>query len=156
MGHVRVVARLALIVLACGGIGWGASQFTASPPAANETEPRRVHKNGKALAEGLLEVTAALLRDDAKAARTALDRMEEACRRLPPEEDEFFGSGILILDRALHKVLSGSREYSGAGEVERAFDEFVWVQRTCRQCHALAREQGLLPKTGPLWQTEDN
>ena len=151
MSHRRVAARLAVVVLAFGGVGWWSTQFTASPAGASRTEQRRVHSDGKALAEALLEVTAALLRDDAKAARPALDRMEEACRRLPPEEDEFFESGMITLDRALHKVLTGSREYSGAGELERTFDEFIWVQRTCRQCHALAKEQGLLPKKGPLW-----
>ncbi len=151
MSHTRVVAKLTVVVLAFGGIGWWSDQFTASPDVASQTEPRRVHSDGKALAAALLEVTAALLRDDAKAARPALDRMEEACRRLPPEEDEFFESGMISLDRALHRVLAGSREYSGAGDAGRTFDEFVWVQRTCRQCHSLAREQGLLPKTGPLW-----
>ncbi len=151
MRHTRVVARLAVVVLALGGAGWWSTQFTASPAVASETEQRRVHSDGKALEEALLEVTAALLRDDAKTARLALDRMEGACRRLPPEEDEFFESRMITLDRALHKVLAGSREYSGAGEVERTFDEFIWVQRTCRQCHAVARERGLLPKTGPLW-----
>ncbi len=151
MSCKRVVARLVVVVLACGGAGWGFTQFTGLPVVASETETRRVHSDGKALAEALLEVTAAVLRDDAKTARLALDRMEEACRRLAPEEDEFFDSGIITLDRALHKVLTGSREYSGAGELERTFDEFAWVQRTCRQCHAIAREQGLLPKKGPLW-----
>jgi len=149
MSRLRVVASLGLVVLAFGG--WWSTQLTASPAVASETEPRRVHSDGKALAEALYEVTAALLRDDTKVARAALDRMEEACRRLEPEEVEFFGSGMITLDRALHKVLSGSREYAGAGEVERTFDEFIWVQRTCRQCHTLAREQGLLPKKGPLW-----
>ncbi len=149
MSHLRVVTSLGLVVLAFGG--WWSTQFTASPAVASEPEHRRVHSDGKALAGALLEVTAALLRDDPKAARLALDRMEEACRTLAPEEDEFFGSGMITLDRALHKVLAGSREYSGAREVERTFDEFIWVQRTCRQCHALAREQGLLPKKGPLW-----
>lgn len=151
MSHLRVVASLAGVVIAFGGVGWWSTRLTASPAVASETERRRVHSDGKALAEALMEVTEALLRDDGKTARLALDRMEDACRRLPPEEIEFFGSGMITLDRALHKVLSGSREYSGAGEVERTFDEFIWVQRTCRQCHALARDQGLLPKTGPLW-----
>ncbi len=149
MRRIKVIAGLATL-LALGCVGWWTGQLTASPAMASETEPH-VHSDGKALAVALLDVTAALLRDDGKAARLALDRMEKACRQLAPEESEDFGSGIITLDRALHKVLSGSREYSGAGEVERTFDEFTWVQRTCRQCHALARDEGLLPKTGPLW-----
>ena len=149
MRHIKIVASL-VTLLALGCVGWWSTQLKASPAMASETE-RHLHTDGKALAAALLDVTAALLRDDGKAARLALDRMEESSRRLPPEEAESFGSGMITLDRALHKVLSGSREYSGAGEVERTFDEFIWVQRTCRQCHALAREEGLLPKTGPLW-----
>ncbi len=151
MSPIRIAGSLVVAVLALGGLGWRSTQLTASPTTGDETETRRLHVDGKALAEALLDVTAALLRDDGKAARLALDRMEEACRRLPPEEAEFFGSGLITLDQALHKVLTGSREYSGAGEVERTFEEFIWVQRTCRQCHALARDEGLLPKTGPLW-----
>jgi len=99
--------------------------------------------------------TAALLRDDAAAAKQALEELDAACRRINPEEDETFGSGTRTLDQALHKVLGNTREYVGAGELDRAFDEFVWVQRTCRQCHALARERGLLPSTGPLWPELD-
>jgi hypothetical protein len=154
MNQVRIGAGLVAAVLVFGGAGWWSARLAASPTPAAEAEaekPRRVHVDGKALAEATIEVTAALLRDDAKAARSALDRMEKACRRLAPEEDEFFGASVIYHDKALHKVLNGSREYSGAGLLDRTFDEFIWVQRTCRQCHTAAREEGLLPATGPLW-----
>ena len=53
-----------------------------------------------------------------------------------------------MYEEALHKVLGNTREYVVSGEMDRAFDEFTWVQRTCRNCHRLARERGLLPTKG--------
>lgn len=99
-----------------------------------------------------LRVVRAFLRDDPETAQAALERLDASCRRLAPEEDERFGAGARTLDQALHRVVGNAIEYAGAGQTERAFDEFVWAQRTCRRCHALAREQGLLPAKGPLWE----
>lgn len=132
-----------LVFLAAGFVAWANGE--------GEEQAPRVHSDGKVLAEATLEATEALMRDDGAAARRALDRMEQACRQLAPEEGPSFFDGILTLDRAFHKTLTNSREYSAAGEVDTTFDEFIWVQRTCRQCHALAREAGMLPQKGPLW-----
>jgi hypothetical protein len=103
---------------------------------------------------GFVEAVGALMRDDPVAARAAVKRLQAACRRLAPEEDDTFGRGFGNLDQALHKVLGGTLEYLAAGDPEEAFNEFVWVQRSCRQCHALARERGFLPAAGPLWQVD--
>jgi hypothetical protein len=139
--------RAVLAALAATSIvGWiGAS-------AADEaTATAKVHVDGKAMERAAVRASASLLRDDPVAAKQALKQLDAACRRLNPEEDETFGPGARTLDQALHKVLGNTREYVGAGEMDRAFDEFTWVQRTCRQCHVLAREHGLLPSKGPLW-----
>lgn len=127
-------------------VGWIAA------PAGDEPAPdAKVHVDGKAMGRAATAATAALLRDDPVAAKEALRQLEASCRRLSPEEDDMFGPGARTLDQALHKVLGNTREYVGAKEMDRAFDEFTWVQRTCRHCHALARERGLLPAKGPLW-----
>ncbi len=95
--------------------------------------------------------SAALLRDDPLAARQALQELQAACRSLAPEEDERFGRGFRSSDQALHLVIGNTISLVVAGELDRASDEFVWVQRTCRHCHGLARAQGFLPAKGPLW-----
>jgi hypothetical protein len=127
-------------------VGWIAASAADEP-----TAPAKVHIDGEAMGRAAARASASLLRDDPVAATEALKQLEAACRRINPEEDETFGPGTRTLDQALHKVLGNTREYVGAGEMDRAFDEFVWVGRTCRQCHALARERGLLPSKGPLW-----
>jgi hypothetical protein len=145
MGIRPIHLVLATIAVACAA-GW----FVASEPDESAAAPK-VHRDGKALGRATVEAAGALLRDDATTAKSALERMEAACRRLAPEEDETFGPGSRTLDQALHMVLGKARENVGAGEMDEAFAEFWWVQKTCRDCHALARERGLLPSEGPLW-----
>ena len=123
--------------------------WIASPRAERTTQG--FHNDGRALEQAMVDVLRALFREDTPAARRALDRMEGLCRRLGPDDLDTLGSGLVQLDRAVHKTLDGTRESAGQGEVDAAFDEFVWVQRSCRQCHAAAREQGRLPSKGPLW-----
>ena len=36
-----------------------------------------------------------------------------------------------------------------AGDLEDAFNQFVWVQRACVTCHGMAREKGFLPARKP-------
>jgi hypothetical protein len=143
---IRTARAILAAVAAASLVGWIAAGERDEPTAT-----AKVHVDGKALGRACSKATAALLRDDPVAAKAALIQMEEACRRLTPEEDATFGSGARTLDQALHKVLGNTREYVAAGAMDRAFDEFTWVQRTCRNCHALARERGLLPLKGPLW-----
>ena len=85
------------------------------------------------------------------AARQAMDGLEKHCRRMEPGDADDYGRDMLSLDRAYHKALDRTREHAGAGEVDAAFDAFFWVQRSCRECHATARDQGRLPAEGRLW-----
>jgi hypothetical protein len=113
--------------------------------------PVRFHDDPQAVLTAMLDVHRAFYRDDAAATREALDRLERSCRRLAPEDDARQGSDVVAFDRAYHVTLSRAREFSGAGDLARAFDEIVWVSRTCRSCHDFARRAGRLPEGGPLW-----
>jgi hypothetical protein len=146
---IRPILVILAAVAAASTAGW----FVASEPDEPVAAPK-VHRDGKALGRATLEAVGALLRDDAATAKQALERVEAACRRLAPEEDATFGPGSRTLDQALHMVLGKTREHVGTGELDRAFDEFWWAQRTCRECHALARERGFLPAEGPLWSPD--
>lgn len=143
---IRTTRAILTVIAVASLVGWIAAGAGDEPTAT-----AKVHVDGKAMGRACSKATAALLRDDPVSATEALRQMEASCRRIAPEEDETFGAGARTLDQALHKVLGNTREYVGAEEMDRAFDEFTWVQRTCRQCHALARERGLLPAKGPLW-----
>ena len=147
MFRMRILRTVTWLIGVCGALLAGAVFL------ADSTSPERAsfHSDGKAVERAALEVSRALYRDDAAAARKALDSLEKLCRRLNPEEEETFGSEIVSTDRAYHLALDRTRELAGKGQAEQAFEQFFWVQRTCRACHGFARDRGMLPAKGPLW-----
>ena len=130
-----------------------AGVWVASGRAADEAtiEPARVHSDAAAMEQAALEVLEALMRDDLQPVGPAVKRIEAGCNTLYPEDDDRLGQGFRNLDQALHVVLRGTRGYVAAKSADEAFTEFVWVLRTCRECHELARLRGHLPATGPMW-----
>ncbi|HJQ97527.1 MAG TPA: hypothetical protein VJ826_04380 [Candidatus Polarisedimenticolaceae bacterium] len=114
----------------------------ASPAPAPLPSP--VHMDGQALENGVVEATRAFLRNDPKAARAALDRAEEACRRLAYDDTPAWPRAVVNDDMALHMALDKARELTSLGQIEKAVETLVWVGRTCRECHARSAE-GALP-----------
>lgn len=112
--------------------------------------PRTVHRDAKGLERATLDVSRAILLEDAPAARKALDELVEHSPALGPDAAGLFGADIYNTDRAFHTTLNNAREYAGRGNLEELFNEFVWIQRSCRRCHELSRPRGLLPRDGPL------
>jgi hypothetical protein len=94
----------------------------------------------------VLDATLAFLREDLKAARPALDRIESGCRRLREDDREVYGSELLTYDRAFHAALDMSREMATAGDLPRSWEQFMWVTKGCRACHAIARAGPPPPK----------
>ena len=143
--------RFALAAAACALLLSVAVARQSAAPDEDDPggAPRPVHVDAAALLEAAGEATRAFLREDAVAARAALDRMEHSTRRLDRERDAGFGSDLLTYEQAFHVTLDRSRESAGKGQLESAFNHFVWVQRACVTCHGIARDQGLLPE-GPL------
>ncbi len=110
-------------------------------------KPAPVHADTDRVVEAMTETLGALLRDDAAAARRALDRVDAQLRELKAEEQVHFGRDIVSYSRAVKGTLNVARESSGAGNLERTFHEFISIQKTCRVCHDFARRQGLLDTT---------
>jgi hypothetical protein len=107
-----------------------------------QKEPRRLpspHTDGKAAEQAVLDATLAFLREDLKAARPALDRIEAACRRLGDDDRETYGPEVVSYDRAFHTALDVSREMAGSGNLQRSWEQFMWVTKGCRGCHEVAR-----------------
>lgn len=98
------------------------------------------HADPDALERATLDATRALLRSDAAAARSAMDRVEAACRRVEP--DESVPADVREIDVAFHRTLDLAREWATRGDVEKSWDQFYWIPKGCRQCHAAAKKAG--------------
>ena len=127
-----------LTVLLC------AAAAAATPPPSPLPAP--VHVDGAALEDAVVEATRAFLRNDAAAARAALDKAQDSCRRLDYDEKPAWTRTIVNDDLALHMALEKAQELSSRGDIEKAVETLVWVGRTCRECHARAADaDGKLP-----------
>jgi hypothetical protein len=143
MGIRRILAGLVFVALG----SW------AGHAAPDGERPVKVHAAGAAMERRTIEVTGALMREDPDAVLVALDALAAACRQLTPADVDMLGHRFRTLDQAMHRVIGRTKAYAEAGHLDEAFDEFVWVQRTCRQCHTESRRKGLLPTDGPLWKS---
>jgi hypothetical protein len=136
LGSCGVVAILLLA---------GRSVTSATEPPAKQPDSR-LHVDGRALEQAVTDAALALVRDHSAAVRAALDRVEQNCRPLQVEDGERYGSEIVVHDQAFHATLLKAREFATKGMLQEGLNEFAWVLRTCRGCHALARSRGLLPQ----------
>jgi len=118
---------------------------SAAPPV------RPVHDSAKAVVEHVLGAARAFLAEDGATMRTELDALDAASPALDRERDEAYGHELLSFDQAFHITIDRARESATAGRLEDAFNQLVWVQRTCVSCHRMAREKGWLP--GPAKTT---
>lgn len=118
----------------------------AAEPQSGPARLPSPHPDGQAAEQAVLDATLAFLREDLKAARPALDRIESSCRRLREDDRETYGSELLTYDRAFHAALDMSREMATAGDLQRSWEQFMWVTKGCRACHALARSGPPPPK----------
>jgi hypothetical protein len=123
-----------------------AAAAAPTPTPATAALPSPVHIDGPALENAIVEATRAFLRNDTKTARAALDRAEEACRRVAYDEKPAWPRAMVNDDLALHMALERARELTSRGDIEKAFESLIWVGRTCRECHARAVDaDGKLP-----------
>lgn len=140
--HGRYFGRIA------GFVGLGSAlAFGGVSPG-----PNPVHREGRVLEQAIVEANRELLREQPLLARAALDRAADACRRLSGDADASYGSEIVSFDRAFHMTLDEAREHATAGRIDDAFNQLVWVQRSCLSCHRMARAAGFavaLPEREP-------
>lgn len=108
----------------------------AAEPEAEPAPP--YHPDAEKTEAAALDVTRQLLRDDAEALRSALTRLAEATPVIALEAESARPSEQVSLHKSFQVALSLARENAGRGDTEEAFNQFVWVQRTCRLCHRSA------------------
>ena len=126
------LAALGLVALVRG-------EEPGKAPAAPVPSP---HQDGPAAERAVVDATVAFLHEDLQAARAALDRIEAGCRRLNEDDVVPAGREVVNYDRAFHAALSMSREMAAAQDLERSWEQFMWVTKGCRTCHALSRGEG--------------
>lgn len=137
------LAILAAVALATAAIG----AQDPEPPA----RPERIHADPAAVESGLTEALRAFLVHDGKAARKALDAVEDNCRRLGSDEQPGYPAKVVRWDVAFHRDLDVIRELSLRGDLERAYDQFTYLPRGCMGCHDDATKEGVpgLPRARP-------
>lgn len=128
-----------LALTSCLGVALAVPAGSAEGSQATApAEARPMHESSAALERALLDAMQALSRGDTAALRTGLDGMEKACRRTAREEP--FDKEVYQFDLAFHAALDRARELAGAGDVEKAAQQFCWIQNGCRRCHEIARK----------------
>jgi hypothetical protein len=102
-----------------------------------------MHPDPVALQNGLADALRAFVAGDAKAARRALDAVEENCRRPGVDEEPGYPKKVLSWDGAFHGDLDFVREMSSRGRMEDAYNRFTFLPRGCIGCHADAVKEGV-------------
>ena len=128
---------------------WAASGLAAEEEAAAASTVK-FHTDAEAMQRDAAAAIEALMADDLERLRGIVERIEAGCRKLTPEEGRALGPHFRNRDQALHVVLNGTVGWIDEKKPNEAFTEFIWVLRTCRECHALARAAGYLPERGPI------
>lgn len=109
------------------------ASFAGDAPA-----PAKLHQDAEAMRRAMGESLDALLRDDAKGTRAALDRIEAACRRADQEERATLGEKTVTFDLAFHRQLDLARELAARGDLDALGPHFYGLIKGCRSCHAEA------------------
>jgi hypothetical protein len=137
-GGIGVSIAIVIALVGVGSRGEEPAEAGAPPP-----EFETMHADGAAVEAALLDATRAYLYGDLVAAREAMDRIAAGCRNpltgdvptWPPKAAQFA--------RAFHMGLNASRELAARRELEGSQERFFWIQRACRNCHVVSRENGL-------------
>jgi hypothetical protein len=95
----------------------------------------------------MLDATRGLMFGDFKAARAALDRVEDSCRRIN-YDDPPWPQAMIDQDVGMHQALSRAREFAARERWEDATASMIWIQRCCRDCHALRPKSASPSDTG--------
>lgn len=135
--------RSVLLALALCLTAVSAGAIAGGEPSGEAPVPSRLHDDPSALERALLDAMQALSKGDGTALRAGLDGMEKACRRAGREDA--IPKEVYQFDLAFHATLDRARELAGAGDVEKASQQFCWIQNACRKCHDAARKGATLP-----------
>jgi hypothetical protein len=113
--------------------------------AGTETAEREpIHQDVKMTERAALKVIRAFLRDDAGDLLNWLRMMEQQIRPLDHERDGDYDQEIVSHSQSFHGTLERTRQLVAAGNIDKAFEQYKWTQRSCIDCHRKARDAGLI------------
>lgn len=140
----RWIFGAVMVTAAAVVAGTRASSPAGAPSLATPDVKAPLHADSKEMEAGLVDLTLAYSREDIRAVRAGIDRLDAACRKLD-DKDSVFPHDIVVQDMALHRVLDRGRAVLRDEGLVR-FDEIaIWAVKSCGRCHAVARREGLLP-----------
>jgi hypothetical protein len=144
MQATRFAGTLGAIVLLVSGLVVVFGEDGAAP-APEPVRARRIHQDPDAVLRATSDALRAFLANDRDGVRDGLARMAEGTATLDPEADADLGGDVLAHARAVQSTSARARESAGAGRMEDAFRQFLWVEQACVGCHSYARRAGLEP-----------
>jgi hypothetical protein len=113
--------------------------------AATETaEQVPIHQDVRMTERVALKVNRAFLHDDAGDLLSWLRMLEQQIRPLDHERDGAYGQEIVSHSQSFHGTLDRTRQLVAAGNIDKAFEQYKWTQRSCIDCHRKARDAGLI------------
>lgn len=135
---------------------FGSLLIAAAAAVVTQPSPAPVHTDPAAVERGMLDATKGLMFGDFASAREALDRVESGCRRIGYDDTPAWPRAMVDQDVAMHAALSRAREFTARHVWEDASNSMIWVERCCRDCHALratsanpSDSESPIPKTSP-------
>ena len=145
--HARsalLLATFLVLVLGVGNAVLGTGPENLSKPPGG-----LVHSDPADVEAALLDATLAFVYGDMAAAKGAMDRIEKGCRDLSIGTGPEVPERLVSVSRAFRIRLNVARELAAKEQLKLAREQFFWIQRACRDCHVIARENGLpAPETG--------
>ena len=116
---------------------FGSILLVAAAAAAPSPAPAPVHADAAGIERAVLDATKGLMFGDFPAARSALDKVETGCRHLGYDETPAWPREMVDQDVAMHMALSRAREFAARKNWEDAANSMIWIERCCKDCHAL-------------------
>ena len=119
-----------------------------SPGADGSESSPRAHADPREVQRAFVDALDALLANEPKRAKLALDRVAKASPPLMPEMAKHLGKTVVGSDNSFQKLLNLAREVANQGDNAFAFRYHQGLQRTCIQCHDYARQDGVFVRSG--------
>lgn len=124
---------------------------TDRAPAEPASPPREpFHRDAADLEAAMVDLTRAVMRDDAGGAGVALARIAQLePRRFEADPRPELPGDMPAVERAFHQTLDAARAAVERPDLATVLDQQRWMIMACRRCHAVARREGWMAP-GPV------
>lgn len=135
---------LCVLALVVAGV-W----LPASHADSDQLEPLvPFHEDAAVAEQAAADAFGGFLRADNKMIDVALERLSENTRVLRAEERVNYGTTVGY-SRSFRTTLNLAREYAYGGELDKSYEQVMWMQKACVACHNVVRGRNLLSTPEP-------